>query len=487
MTASSHFGRVKYSTNASGTSNLSVDGTERSSQVGDGITPAEAGIANSTLVSYYVVDGNNWAYGQGTYSTTGPTITRATNEKQWNGSTYSATGKLSLSGGGATVFLGMHPDEIVPFELDQLQLQNGADAKPSYSFGSDDDTGIYSPGADQLGLVAGGVELLRLVESTTDYIETYAPLRVYGNVSWPSITFASDSNVGMGNPAAGQLSLYAASQNERLRLTANDVEVTSVPLRAYAGVGVSAPGIAFSTDTDSGLHLFAGDQLQIVAGGVAMVRFVEGVNDYIYPFVPIWAQNGSASLPTYGFVGDTDTGLYLVAGDKIGLTAGGTLRLALDSTGAEFTVPVHAHGGSSLSAPGISFDADTDSGFYRNTADQFSLVAGGVELLRFVENTDDYVQSLVPLRNITGTNSVPAYSFSGATGTGMNGNSGLIWFCLSGTPYFGIYTDRIWISGSHTPASASATGQQGDIAWDSNYIYVCTATDTWKRAAIATW
>ena len=37
------------------------------------------------------------------------------------------------------------------------------------------------------------------------------------------------------------------------------------------------------------------------------------------------------------------------------------------------------------------------------------------------------------------------------------------------------------------PASASATGSEGQIAWDSSYIYVCTATNTWKRVAIATW
>jgi len=38
-----------------------------------------------------------------------------------------------------------------------------------------------------------------------------------------------------------------------------------------------------------------------------------------------------------------------------------------------------------------------------------------------------------------------------------------------------------------TPASASATGTTGMIRWDANYIYVCTATNTWKRVAIATW
>lgn len=38
-----------------------------------------------------------------------------------------------------------------------------------------------------------------------------------------------------------------------------------------------------------------------------------------------------------------------------------------------------------------------------------------------------------------------------------------------------------------TPASATATGTAGEVAWDANYIYVCTATDTWKRVAISTW
>jgi len=38
-----------------------------------------------------------------------------------------------------------------------------------------------------------------------------------------------------------------------------------------------------------------------------------------------------------------------------------------------------------------------------------------------------------------------------------------------------------------TPASASATGTAGTIAWDADYIYICTATNTWKRVGIATW
>ncbi len=37
------------------------------------------------------------------------------------------------------------------------------------------------------------------------------------------------------------------------------------------------------------------------------------------------------------------------------------------------------------------------------------------------------------------------------------------------------------------PATATSTGVTGTIAYDSSYIYVCVATNTWVRAALATW
>ena len=40
---------------------------------------------------------------------------------------------------------------------------------------------------------------------------------------------------------------------------------------------------------------------------------------------------------------------------------------------------------------------------------------------------------------------------------------------------------------SSAPATASSTGTAGDITYDADYVYICIATDTWKRAALATW
>ena len=41
--------------------------------------------------------------------------------------------------------------------------------------------------------------------------------------------------------------------------------------------------------------------------------------------------------------------------------------------------------------------------------------------------------------------------------------------------------------GARTIASATATGTEGEICWDADYLYVCVGTDTWKRIALATW
>jgi len=50
-----------------------------------------------------------------------------------------------------------------------------------------------------------------------------------------------------------------------------------------------------------------------------------------------------------------------------------------------------------------------------------------------------------------------------------------------------IAKDTLRVATQKTPATAAATGTKGDIVHDTNFIYVCTATDTWKRVAIATW
>ena len=37
------------------------------------------------------------------------------------------------------------------------------------------------------------------------------------------------------------------------------------------------------------------------------------------------------------------------------------------------------------------------------------------------------------------------------------------------------------------PPTPSSPGNIGDMAWDESFIYICIATDTWKRSALTTW
>ena len=63
----------------------------------------------------------------------------------------------------------------------------------------------------------------------------------------------------------------------------------------------------------------------------------------------------------------------------------------------------------------------------------------------------------------------------------------LIGTTTAGASKLTVADDSIQINTAKTPASATATGTTGQVCWDASYIYVCTATNTWKRAAIATW
>ena len=55
------------------------------------------------------------------------------------------------------------------------------------------------------------------------------------------------------------------------------------------------------------------------------------------------------------------------------------------------------------------------------------------------------------------------------------------------TEAFDIDADAIRLRQSRTPTSAAATGEAGTLCWNGDYVYVCVAANTWKRAALASW
>lgn len=48
-------------------------------------------------------------------------------------------------------------------------------------------------------------------------------------------------------------------------------------------------------------------------------------------------------------------------------------------------------------------------------------------------------------------------------------------------------TGKFRLAGNGAPSSASDTGTTNEIRFDSDYMYRCVATNTWKRTALSTW
>ena len=110
-----------------------------------------------------------------------------------------------------------------------LAVTAGTAALPGIAVSGDLNTGIYSPGADQLAISTGGTS--RLAVSTTAVSSTLAVDVPLGAVGTPSLTFTGDLNTGVFSPGADTIALVTGGTNR--------VHVTSGGL---VGIGTTSPG-----------------------------------------------------------------------------------------------------------------------------------------------------------------------------------------------------------------------------------------------------
>jgi len=131
----------------------------------------------------------------------------------------------------------------------------------------------------------------------------------------------------------------------------------------------------------------------------------------------------------------------------------------------------------------LVIDTDGDVGIGTNDPDyKLHIVDANDEFLR-LETTADAGNTLD--LGYDGVNNVFEFTTSSRSFAFLGGNVGI--GTDSPSAKLDIDSDSIIIQDTKTPANASATGITGQIAWDSDYIYVAVGTDTWKRAALNTW
>jgi hypothetical protein len=116
---------------------------------------------------------------------------------QWWADT--TTGLLKLRNGANNAW-------IVLRELDgTLTIEDGTASSPGLAFADDLNTGVFSPGADQVAFTAGGTARLT---ATTTGITSALPVDVpLGSASAPTVTFTGDLNTGIYSPGADQVAV----------------------------------------------------------------------------------------------------------------------------------------------------------------------------------------------------------------------------------------------------------------------------------------
>jgi len=235
-----------------------------------------------------------------------------------------------------------------------LKLISGSSGTPGLSFSSDATTGIWYT-TNSLNMSVGGVvvtafnttdlafatgasgtQRININSSGLQMFNSGTIQTTAGTVSAPGLTFAAlDATTGLYHPATSTIAISTAGV---ARLTVDTASVTST-LPYIAPVGAAAtPSYTFAANTGTGI--FKGpnpNEFCISSAGTRMVS-IDGTS--IIGYAPFYGTAGSASLPSFSFASDSNTGIYNSGADTIDFSTNGTNRLSLSTTKLSSTVDV---------------------------------------------------------------------------------------------------------------------------------------------------
>ncbi len=168
-------------------------------------------------------------------------------------------------------------------------------------------------------------------------------------------------------------------------------------------------------DTDTGIGHDAADRMAIIAGGVTVAHVQESSGAPAFIIDPNDAGSGA---PELGFGPGGDTG-FRESADVITLILGSASKWGWD---ANLYVSITATGAGLknevVSATNPTFvpnRSDLNSGIGQNAVDQVSIIAGGIEIARAVEDTVE--QFIISPGALLGTAALPSLAFGdGDTG-----------------------------------------------------------------------
>lgn len=216
-------------------------------------------------------------------------------------------------------------------------MADGTVANPGLSFGTDPDCGIYRIGANNWALGAGGTKILDIDASGLEINGTFGVSGVTslaaGAVAAPGLYLATDSNTGLYQIGADNLGV-ACNGSKVLDIGTGGLGVVGVLLLGNGAV--NAPAFAFTADTNSGIYRIGADNIGVSVNGSKVLDVAAtglSVTGALAATTLINAANGEAAAPSITFTADTDLGLYRVGADALGVAANGALAATFGTTG----------------------------------------------------------------------------------------------------------------------------------------------------------
>ncbi len=257
----------------------------------------------------------------------------------------------------------------------------------------------------------------------------------------PAFTFLGDTNTGMVWGGVDQLA-FSTGGAIRVRIGTSFLIVSSGALddrdpRIQDTGTATAPAYAFRGDTNTGMFRNAADSVGFALGGVArwMMYSTAFVSISTTGAARINTTVGAVATPSYGFESDTNTGMYRVAADRVGLSAGGQLMFDVQEAGTSSSINF-AGGGKG----GQSHMPHGSGNFYFSPDDDESIFFrdynGSAYVTRMVLSNGDDLQVLGAVR--TGVQGESAltngyfYHIPGTTGTASNMHTAV----ASGSTYY---------------------------------------------------
>jgi hypothetical protein len=331
-----------------------------------------------------------------------------------------------------------------------------------------------------------------------------------------------------GNFSAGTITASLTGAASLNVLKAGDTMTGSLTVRgqpSHGGIRL-VPG----NNIGSGLIEFRSVSSDVRQGTIGYSQTDEPTDTGNIPYIAgshtfsgqVRVANGSAAAPSLSFSSDQDTGVYRPSTDNIALGTNGTERLRIRADGSAFiglpataasflcVRPVTELTGTSYHSvrgenlfPATCTVAAIGFSHVSNTVDD-SFTLGDIYSFRAYQGTfgasstvtravgfsvfGDYNKATtnIGFRCEMGANA-NNYAFYSASGVQsyLQGNLGLK--TAAPTKALDINSDSFRLRTAKTPASATAAGETGEICWDANYLYICIATNTWRRIAHATW